>query len=115
MIGQAPRQLDRNIAIVGRVVQGMELVSALPRGTGMLGFYEKPEQRLLIKSIRLATDVPLAERTSLEIVRTDTPTFAALIESRRNRRDDWYKVPAGKIDLCSVPIPVRAVLSKPAH
>lgn len=116
VIGQAPRQLDRNIAIVGRVVQGMELVSALPRGTGMLGFYEKLEQRLPIKSIRLAADVPVAERTPLEILRTDTPTFAALIESRRNRRDDWYKVPAGKIDLCSVPIPVRAVpASKPAH
>ncbi|MEO5624933.1 MAG: peptidylprolyl isomerase [Dokdonella sp.] len=107
--GQAPRQLDRNIAVVGRVVQGMEWLSALPRGTGALGFYEKPEQRIEIKSIRLAADVPLAERTSLEIMRTNTPTFAALVESRRNRRDDWYKVPAGKIDLCNVPIPVRPV------
>lgn len=106
--GQAPRQLDRNIAVVGRVVQGMEWLSALPRGTGALGFYEKPEQRIGIKAMRLAADVPAAERTPLEIMRTDTPTFAALVESRRNRRDDWYKVPAGKIDLCNVPIPVRA-------
>ncbi|MEO6688618.1 MAG: peptidylprolyl isomerase [Dokdonella sp.] len=105
--GQAPRQLDRNIAVVGRVVQGMEWLSALPRGTGALGFYEKPEQRIAINSVRLVADVPAAERTPLEILRTDTPTFAALVESRRNRRDDWYKVPAGKIDLCSVPIPVR--------
>ena len=108
VIGQAPRQLDRNIALVGRVVQGMELLAALPRGTGALGFYEKPEQRLPIKSVRLATDVPEAERTALEVVRTDTSTFTALIETRRNRHDDWYKVPAGKIDLCNVPIPVRA-------
>ena len=108
VIGHAPRQLDRNIAVVGRVVQGMEILSALPRGTGPLGFYEKPEQRLPIKSVRLAADVPAAERTNLEVMRTDTPTFAALIESRRNRHDDWYKVPAGKIDLCNVPIPVRA-------
>jgi len=108
VIGQAPRQLDRNIALVGRVVQGMELLAALPRGTGALGFYEKPEQRLPIKSVRLAADVPEAERTALEVMRTDTPTFTALIETRRNRHDDWYKVPAGKIDLCNVPIPVRA-------
>ena len=107
VIGHAPRQLDRNIALVGRVVQGMELLSALPRGTGPLGFYEKAEQRVPIKSVRLAADVPVAERTNLELMRTDTPTFADLIESRRNRRDDWYKVPAGKIDLCNVPIPVR--------
>jgi peptidylprolyl isomerase len=45
----------------------------------------------------------------LEVLRTDTVTFAALVESRRNRRDDWYKVPAGYIDLCNVPLPVRAV------
>ena len=108
VIGHAPRQLDRNIAVVGRVVQGMELLSALPRGTGALGFYEKPEQRLAIKAVRLAADVPAAERTNIEILRTDTQTFADLVEARRNRRDDWYKVPAGRIDLCNVPIPVRA-------
>ncbi|MEP7042257.1 MAG: peptidylprolyl isomerase [Dokdonella sp.] len=108
VIGQAPRQLDRNIAVVGRVVQGMELLASLPRGTAALGFYDKPEQRLPIKSVRLAADVPVGERTPLDVLRTDTPTFANLIESRRNRRDDWYKVPAGKIDLCNVPIPVRA-------
>lgn len=113
--GQAPRQLDRNIAVVGRVVQGMEWLSSLPRGTGALGFYEKPEQRLPIKSVRVAADVAAAERTPLEILRTDTPTFAALVESRRNRSDDWYKVPAGKIDLCNVPIPVRAVVNPSAH
>ena len=113
--GQAPRQLDRNIAVVGRVVQGMEWLSSLPRGTGALGFYEKPEQRLPIKSVRLAADVAAAERTPLEILRTDTPTFAALVESRRNRSDDWYKVPAGKIDLCNVPIPVRAAINPSAH
>jgi peptidylprolyl isomerase len=107
VIGQAPRQLDRNIALVGRVVRGMELLSALPRGTGALGFYEKPEQTIAIKSVRLAADVPAAERTNIEIMRTDSPTFADVVESRRNRRDDWYKFTAGKIDLCNVPIPVR--------
>lgn len=107
VIGQAPRQLDRNIALVGRVVQGLEWLAALPRGDGPLGFYEKPQQRTPIRSVRLAADVPESERTPLQVLRTDTPTFAALVESRRNRRDDWYKVPAGKIDLCNVPIPVR--------
>jgi len=107
VIGHAPRWLDRNITTVGRVVQGMELLSTLPRGTGTLGFYEKPEQRVLVKRVRLAADVPESERAHLEELRTDTPAFAALIESRRNRRDEWYKVPAGHIDICGVPIPVR--------
>ncbi len=107
VIGQAPRQLDRNVTLLGRVVQGMELLTVLPRGTGALGFYEKAEQRLPIKAIQVAADVPVAERTELEIIRTDTPTFQALIESRRNRHEEWFHVAAGRIDVCNVPIPVR--------
>jgi peptidylprolyl isomerase len=107
VIGNAPRQLDRNIALVGRVVQGIELLSTLPRGTGPLGFYEQPEQYVPIRSVRLAADLPAGERAGIEVMRTDTPAFEALVESRRNRQDDWYKVPAGHIELCNVPIPVR--------
>lgn len=114
VIGHAPRQLDRNIATVGRVIQGMELLAALPRGTGSAGFYEKPEQRLPIRSIRLAADVPEAERSRLELLRTDTDTFRTLIESRRNRSDEWYLYQVGKIDLCNVPLPVREHKPEPS-
>ncbi|MGI8559931.1 MAG: peptidylprolyl isomerase [Luteimonas sp.] len=105
--GQSPRQLDRNITLVGRVVQGMELLSALPRGTGALGFYEDPAQRTPIKAIQLAADVPEAERTPLQVLRSDTATFDAFVESRRNRRDAFYKRPAGHVDLCNLAIPAR--------
>jgi len=105
--GQSPRQLDRNITTVGRVVAGMERLSVLPRGTGPLGFYEDAGQRVPIKAIRLASQVPEAERERIEVFRTDTQAFQALVESRRNRRDDWYRHPAGHIDLCNIPLPVR--------
>jgi cyclophilin family peptidyl-prolyl cis-trans isomerase len=105
--GHAPRQLDRNITVAGRVIQGIELLSSLPRGTGALGFYEKAEQRTAIKSIRLAADLPESERLKLEVFRTDTASFKALIEAQRNRGGDWYKVPANHIELCNVPVPVR--------
>jgi peptidylprolyl isomerase len=111
VIGQAPRHLDRNVTLLGRVIQGMELLSQLPRGTGPLGFYEKPAQRTPIKSIRVAAGLPDAERTSLELLRTDTPLFQDLIESRRNRREEWFQSQAGHIELCAVPIPVRAANS----
>jgi peptidylprolyl isomerase len=107
VIGHAPRHLDRNVTLLGRVVQGMELLSALPRGTGALGFYEKPEQRVPIKSIRVAADVPESERSDLEIMRTDTAAFRELIEARRNRREDWYLVPAGRVEIGNVPVPAR--------
>jgi peptidylprolyl isomerase len=107
VIGQAPRHLDRNIVTVGRVLRGMELLSSLPRGTGALGFYEKPEQRTPIKSIRLASDIPESERTALEVLRTDTPLFTKFLEARRNRREDWFTTPAAHIDVCNIAIPVR--------
>ncbi|MGH8084664.1 MAG: peptidylprolyl isomerase [Lysobacter sp.] len=105
--GQSPRQLDRNITLVGRVVDGIELLSVIPRGPEPMGFYEDPAKRTAIQSITLASEVPTAERSTLELLRTDSATFEKITEARRNRRDDWYKVPAGHIDLCNVPLPVR--------
>lgn len=108
VIGQSPRQLDRNITVVGRVVKGMELLSVIKRGPDPMGMYEKPADYTPIKAIRLASDVPEAERTALQLLRTDSKTFADATEARRNRRDAWYVRPAGHIDLCNVPLPVRA-------
>ncbi len=107
VIGHAPRHLDRNVALVGRVLEGMELLSGLPRGAAEMGFYSKSESPIPIGAIRLAADVPASDRTDLEVLRTDTPAFTALIEARRNRPEEFFKVPAGRIDLCNVPIPVR--------
>jgi peptidylprolyl isomerase len=108
VIGHAPRHLDRNVTLLGRVVQGIELLSSLPRGTGALGFYEKPEQRVPILSLKVASDVPEAQRTPLEEFRTDTQAFSDYVDARRNRHEEWFKVPAGHVDVCNVPIPVRA-------
>jgi peptidylprolyl isomerase len=107
VIGHSPRHLDRNVTLLGRVLSGMERLTSLPRGTGALGFYEKPEQRVPIRRLRVAADVPAAERTELEVLRTDTPTFTAFVEARRNRREEWFHRPAGHIELCNVPLVVR--------
>jgi peptidylprolyl isomerase len=107
VIGHAPRHLDRNVALVGRVVKGMELLAGLPRGSAEMGFYTKTEVPIPIKSVRVAADVPPSERSNLEVIRTDSVAFTALIESRRNRPEDFFKVRAGHIDLCNVPIAVR--------
>lgn len=108
VIGHSPRQLDRNITVVGRVVWGIEHLSALPRGTGALGFYEKPEQRTPIRAVRVAADLPDGGVAgALEALRTDSASFTAIVEARRNRKDAWYLRPAGRIDLCSVLLPVR--------
>ena len=109
VIGQAPRHLDRNIVTVGRVLRGAELLSSLPRGSGALGFYEKPAAGAPIKSIRLASEVPEGQRATIEVLRTDTPLFTRYVESRRNRREAWFVRPAGHTDICNISIPIREI------
>ncbi len=106
VIGHAPRALDLNITTVGRVVLGMERLSALPRGTGTLGFYEKPEERTTIKQVRMLADVPEAERPKLQILRTDTETFRRWLDSRRHR-SGWFVHSPERVDLCSALPPSR--------
>ncbi|MGH6649865.1 MAG: peptidylprolyl isomerase [Sphingopyxis sp.] len=112
VIGQAPRHLDRNIALVGRVISGMEHLSSLPRGTGPLGFYEDTKQRVPIASIRIATDLPLAEQPRFEYLSTESDSFAKYADARENRRDPFFIRPAGGADICNIPVPVRAVVAK---
>lgn len=109
VIGHSPRHLDRNDTVLGRVVLGIDVLSSLPRGTGPLGVYEKAEERIPIKSLRVAADVPQKERTAIEVLRTGAPAFDRFVESRRNRREEWFKSPTGKVEVCNVPVPTRPV------
>jgi cyclophilin family peptidyl-prolyl cis-trans isomerase len=105
VIGHAPRHLDRNIALVGRVIEGIEHLSSLPRGTGPLGFYEKEVERVPILSVRLGNEV--SGLPPYEYLSTDSASFAAYADARANRRDPFFIKPAGGADICNIPVPVR--------
>lgn len=105
--GHAPRHLDRNLTMAGRVIEGMELLGTLPRGSGPLGFYEFPETPAPIRSVRLGTDVPEGERLAIEILRTESDTFRDVIEARRFRTEDFFVHPVGRVELCNVQVPTR--------
>ena len=105
VIGHAPRHLDRNIALAGRVIEGIEHLSSLPRGTGALGFYEKEEERVPILSVRIGTEI--SDVPAFEYLSTDSATFAKYADARANRRDPFFNVPAGGADICNIPVPVR--------
>ncbi|MBX7496982.1 peptidylprolyl isomerase [Qipengyuania sp. 6B39] len=123
VIGHAPRHLDRNIALVGRVIEGMEHLSSLPRGHGDLGFYAayEADKRTPILSVRVASDLPEADpassseavgqdtRPAFEFLSTESETFARYADARANRRDPFFIVPAGGADICNIPVPVRRV------
>jgi len=109
VIGHAPRHLDRNIALVGRVISGMQHLSSLPRGNGALGFYtsEEARKRTPIVSIRLASDLPEDDRPQFEYLSTASGAFARYVHARANRSDPFFIAPANGADLCNVPVPVR--------
>jgi peptidylprolyl isomerase len=112
IIGHAPRQLDRNIAIVGRVIEGIENLSSLPRGTEKMGFYAKGQVAKPIQSVQLASAMPADTRPSFQYLDNMTVGFAHYVLVRMNRDDDFYRVPAGGADICNIPVPIRPTPKK---
>nr|WP_242011476.1 peptidylprolyl isomerase [Acetobacter fallax] len=104
---EAPRQLDRNLAVVGRVLTGMDHLGALPRGTADMGFYASKAETVPIRSVSLATDLPAAQQPHLQVMRTDSPTFSAYLNARASRTDPFFVRPAHGVTLCNVPVPAR--------
>lgn len=107
VIGHAPRHLDRNYAVVGRVVSGIERLSALPRGTEALGFYKTPAEHVPITQVRLGSELPPDERLNLEVMRTDSPSFAAYVAARADRTRDGFLVGMNGVDVCNIRVPQR--------
>ena len=109
VIGHAPRHLDRNIALVGRVIEGIEFLSSLPRGHGGLGFYDldQGDERVLIVSIHPGIEV--TGLPAYEYLSTESASFAHYADARANRRDAFFIRPAGGADICNIPVPVRRV------
>ncbi|QNP45703.1 peptidylprolyl isomerase [Sphingomonas sediminicola] len=107
VIGHAPRHLDRNIAVVGRVIEGIDRLSSLPRGTEALGFYKDESMQVPISAVRLASEIPATERPAYQFMDTGSATFGAYVKARANRKDDFFIRPAGGVDLCNAAVPVR--------
>ena len=105
VIGATARRLDRNFALVGRVLDGMENLSALPRGTAEMGVYAKDQLPVAITAVRIAADMPATERPRFEYLRTGSAAFADYVQLASHRAD--YGVPSPGADLCAVPVPVR--------
>jgi len=111
-IGPA-RALDRVIAVVGRVISGMDSLSALERGTEALGFYNDKQRPTRITSIAIAADMPAEARPRFEYLSERSTAFARYLNKKANRDDDFYRVAAGGVDLCSAAVPVRRIGTAP--
>ncbi|MGC1302720.1 MAG: peptidylprolyl isomerase, partial [Caulobacteraceae bacterium] len=92
------------------VLAGMELLAALPRGGGALGVYTDPAQRVPIRQVRIASDLPASERPAFDILRTDSASFHKWMTVRANRQDSFFLRPAGAVDVCNAMPPTRALV-----
>jgi len=104
--GHSPRHLDRNVTLVGRVIEGMSLLSSLPRGTGSLGFFETPEEYIPVNKIGLASALE-NKLVSHEIMNTNSDLFEQHVGRRTTRSEEWFLESTGKIELCNVGVPSR--------
>jgi peptidylprolyl isomerase len=109
VIGQAPRYLDRNMNIFGRVIHGMEVVQKIRRGpANENGIIQDETASSRIRGMRLASDIPKEERLSAFVTDTNSKGFEKTLKSRRNRKQKFFHYkPPRVLDVCQVPVPAR--------
>ncbi len=112
VIGEAPRRLDRDLTAFGRVITGMQFLQNLQRGDPDVdnGVIHKPTTPDQIVRMRLAVDLPLKDRPSFDVTRTDTPAFEKVKEERRHPTSPFYfRKPPPILDVCLAPVKVKRV------
>ncbi|MFI4964735.1 MAG: peptidylprolyl isomerase [Caulobacterales bacterium] len=87
------RRLDHDYAVWGRVVQGLDVVRAIAVG-------EPPADPDRMLRVRLAADLPAAERPRLEVANPRGPTFQARASAAKARLGARFSV-------CDLPNLVR--------
>ena len=109
VIGQAPRYLDRNLTIFGRVVMGMDAVQRIRRGPPLEnGIIEKDEDRSRIRKMTIVSDLPEDQREEIYVMDTNNQGFVDYLAARRNRTADFFfHKPPKALDVCQVPVTAR--------
>ena len=106
VIGQAPRYLDRNMNVFGRVVLGMEWVQSISRGPAdQNGIIQSDLARSRIRSVRLLGEFPKDERWHVLTMDTHSKAFRQLLDDRRERRQKFFiNKPPPLLDICQIPL-----------
>ena len=109
VIGQAPRYLDRNLTVFGRVVWGMDVVQRIKRGPTLKnGIIEDDLDRTRIKRMRLASSHEGDDWLNIYIADTNSKGFKQSLKERRSRSDEFFHhKPPKVLDICQVPVPAR--------
>ena len=91
----ASRRLDRSYTVWGRAVVGLDVIRAMAVG-------EPPARPDVMRKVRVAADLPPAERPKVEVMDEHGQSFAALVAKvRRDKGADFT--------ICDIEVPTRPV------
>ncbi|RZJ01732.1 MAG: peptidylprolyl isomerase [Brevundimonas sp.] len=99
LMRQAYPALDKRYTIWGTTVSGLDVVRSLQVGDGENGMMTAAQPDRMTR-VRIAADIPAAERPTVQVLATDSPRFRALVEETRSARGADFSV-------CDITLPVQ--------
>lgn len=102
VLGHAPRHLDRNMSVFGRVVYGFEHLQSLPRGlAGADGAMQNGEKAGIILSAELGSQRDKKKQLALQVQNTQEQGFLNRLSSARVKDNPFYIYKGnGRLDVC---------------
>ena len=97
LMRQAYPSLDKRYTVWGRVISGLSVVRALKASPNPDGIVSEPDR---MTRVRVAADLPQAERPAIRVMDTRSPAFRALIDQARQARGADFSA-------CDVEVPVE--------
>ena len=97
LMRQAYPALDKRYTVWGRVVSGLDVVRSLKASDTPDGLVQGPDQ---MTRVRVASDLPTAERPTAAVLNTNSATFQTLAQQARQARGADFSV-------CDIELPVR--------
>ena len=97
LMRQAYPALDKRYTVWGRVVSGLDVVRSLKASGTPDGLVQGPDQ---MTRVRVASDLPAAERPTAAVLNTNSATFQTLAQQARQAR-------GADFSLCDIDLPVR--------
>lgn len=102
-LGQAPRQLDRNMTVLGKVIYGMPILQRVRRAElgAEAGIIEEAKKRSIITAINMANDIPSDQRIEVQVQSQTSNAFTERIANARTLSNDFFHYKGnGNIDIC---------------
>jgi peptidylprolyl isomerase len=96
---QAYPALDKRYTIWGVTVAGLDVIRSLQAGDGDNGMMAQATPDRMTR-VRIAADIPEAERPTVQVLSTGSPRFRALVDEARTARGADFSV-------CDVTLPAQ--------